>query len=277
MPGVQPDIAQRLHIDLGQARRVAEGAERFAELLEQPSIDRASTLVLAASCWSLLSVNDATRNFSAAADEYGELGRWYAAPLRICAASPERPAPPPALADGDVPHELDANDVLAALLAAHWLFAVGLDDGSQARGFFGYLSENAALRVTSVGRLSIPLRHYLAYANSLDTAGVLTKLGSAEDGARTIGEGLIALLAHAEEPYQAVMADRFHWPRLRSGLLPVEPEMLAVSVLASATARRLNVSLPAQSVRQRASPVSEAMLLLGQIFVLEKWEGQTET
>jgi hypothetical protein len=238
MPGVQPDIAERLQVDVERARRVAGGVVQFARRMEEASLERASAYVLAGSCCSVLDVEDATAAFRAAAADYALLGRSFGAVVRICGLSADIESPRRAgsVETNGEEGEIGVEDALYGLLATHWLTASGSEAQAESRDIFGYLSENPTGMSMPIGRLGLPLHRFLTVSASLEMPTALAAVGAApERRAGAIADGLIGFLERAQEPYSAAMADQYHWSRIQSGLLPVEPEVLAVSVIASAT------------------------------------------
>jgi hypothetical protein len=130
---------------------------------------------------------------------------------------------------------------------------------------FGFLTRGDLPKMQPVGRAHVPLRAYLQLITSFGIADAFESLPAQEPDAaiRSIADGMEDLLTRAAESVEVAMGDRYHWTRLQSGLLPVEPEILAATILASAVAGpRLGDFLD-------VPPVAAVPLRLGQMFAAE--------
>lgn len=174
----------------------------------------ASCRLIAASCWALADPRNARAAFRLAARTYRRLGLPYAVILAICAGEREDAGDvlpneqASVSATPDVALEvLLASTLLRADLGAHWYppWIQVWDEWTVER-----------IEHWRVGRLGLPLR---LYANALRRS---------EEAHR----GLVVLLERAAEEVRAAQADEYNWQQLRSGMLPLEPEILATCMVA---------------------------------------------
>jgi hypothetical protein len=73
-----------------------------------------------------------------------------------------------------------------------------------------------------VGQLRVPLHLYVDLA-----------VGMENQPDEMLSSTLPRLLERVGEAVRVAMSDRYHWPRLLSGLMPVEPELLAIGAIAN--------------------------------------------
>jgi hypothetical protein len=201
---------------------------------------KASSFVIAAVYRSVVdSESSAKALFADAAREYLELGNPFHLALAVCAgdeglvriyvlSGQQRFLEPQARA-------VDPNDLLYGLLAAMSMFGSGVyDDYPTAELLPSLLDLGEELSPRPVGRLGLPLRLYLAVGRSIESTAF-----AYDRELTSLRRALSDYLRHVDESVGAAMNDRFHWRRLRSGLLPVEPEALAVCLAADRVSRRL--------------------------------------
>jgi hypothetical protein len=81
------------------------------------------------------------------------------------------------------------------------------------------------LRHTRVGRIGLPLG---AYERALKAVEAAAHGGPAPEGPGLWHAAL--LFERGAEPVAAAMRDRYHWGRLYSTVLPVEPELIAAGL-----------------------------------------------
>ncbi|ADB50816.1 hypothetical protein [Conexibacter woesei] len=233
---------------LATASATADYARRLAEsdagaIGGGAAAARDRTLLLASACtraaslWMLIDAGRAAPLLEDAADLHDGAGTGYGDVLRICAAP--RAAPRAAslrpLFEEDV---WNAPPVAVLLNLLH-----GIATGAVPAELYGDLLRDLPFsRVQPwlpVGRLRIPLGSFL------DLGGELAALRGGEahaDSERLPATG--AFLRTVGEATGVAIADRHHWPTLRSGLLPVEPEAAATCALVESVVRdRLGGSL----------------------------------
>jgi hypothetical protein len=145
----------------------------------------------------------------------------------------------------DLPAALLPGERSDVLLAAGWIDVTGdrfsRDIASSVRQMFHQHLELARPAAeATVGRARIPL------------GTVAQAVGAAEELAHAEGEmegpmerlrlTLHDALTRMHEVTAAAMADRYHWKRLMSSVLPVEPEAVVLSAVAMAAATRADVA-----------------------------------
>lgn len=175
--------------------------------------------IRAAACWCLVSPARAPAAFAAATRLYERLGHPFAIAAAICAGEQRPPAVGPRQ---PVPPDERAYGAL-------WV-AWGLASRTT--------SADAALRMLPraaddrewfpAGQLEVPIRHYLEFAR-----GVAVTLRSGDP--RGLAPSLPRLLQRATEPVRIAMADQYRWQALATGVMPVEPELLAIGRIAHRT------------------------------------------
>ena len=78
------------------------------------------------------------------------------------------------------------------------------------------------------GQLGVPVRLYLEFARGV---GGAIRSGDSWPLARSLPQ----LLQRGTEPVRIAMADQYHWQALATGVMPVEPELLAIGRIAHRT------------------------------------------
>jgi hypothetical protein len=236
--------------------RVLEQEPSQDNLLDERAMVRASSLVVAAVYRALIGdVSPATILFQEAAEEYQKLDRPFHLALAICGGY-KRLTSDQVLrrvrADPSFdPHLLDPETLLYDLLAAM------SEVGSQAVDDYHFDSEfhNESARMLAllfergdellplpVGRLGIPLRLYISIGRKIHGLTVSRDINVAADFADgeliSLKGALTEYLQRVDEVVGGAMNDEFHWTRLRSGVLPIEPEALATCLSVDAVSRR---------------------------------------
>jgi hypothetical protein len=174
----------------------------------------ASGLVISASYWSLIAPGRAVEHYRQATGIFRALGHSYWMVLALASANEsdialmpgaidETPDPSPqAVAFAMIGNEVanaDRSAVRADRLTQHWRH-------------FGN---------TPIGRLGIPLDHYVHCAQAMRAARTDKDMGRFVAAAA-------AYLHRAAEVIRSASHDRFHWLSLQSTILPAEPEAVAI-------------------------------------------------
>lgn len=235
-----PQYAERLALTPDLVQRVATAAEQFAdevEHLREPSVEKASALTLAASCWAVVDLRMARHAFRRATVEYAAAGRSYAVITGICAGAREMGEAMEAAAEQltQAGSEVARIEVLGWMaMGEAYLSAMGAVSPTGLGSRLGQLLDRPPEHLAQpIGRLAVPLR---LQASLLDSAhSMLTGPGMER---WQISEQLGGVLARGDDTVDAAMTDAFHWTTLRSGILPVEPEALAMSTVAQMVALR---------------------------------------
>jgi hypothetical protein len=217
-------------------RRVASGAdERQFESLRPPDFARGvqseqqfwyhtmagSSFVIAGAHFALIDQVIAELLFWAAMKEYGRTFNPYASVLAICAD--EREGLSEAWHGIAERYEYERQSRSAAPLV---LVAASLAADDR-KGFVEVshktLSLTESASGTRTGRLGLPLRLYRT---------LLEDITDASNAPRTKPpQSLVSLYRRAGEQIDSARADAFHWKHLHSGVLPVEPELLAAGLV----------------------------------------------
>jgi hypothetical protein len=213
-----------LRLDAGDVRVTAHAADGYGSLLARTSEPghqaRAATMkIRAAACWCLVSPARAPAAFAVAARIYERIGHPFAIVTAICAgqqAAPER-----------VPEQPMAPDDQAydALWLA-WSLASGMTPSDASIGMLEGPTDDREW--FPAGQLEVPVRCYLEFAR-----GVALALRSRDS--HVLRDSLPQLLQRATEPVRLAMADLHRWQALATGVMPVEPELLAIGRIAHRT------------------------------------------
>jgi hypothetical protein len=212
-----------LHLSAEIVHSIAETADGYGNALHSRPVDqlnllRAGTMkVLAGGCWALLGSDRADSAFAAATVAYERLGRPISKLTGICAGSLQ------------VRPQVDDEQSRAATpLAYHALLtAWRLIHEAAPEPELAAVVERLAHTIERwdprpSGQLGIPLYFYVELL-------VRIHAGQAQgDQSAQLNRLPARLLARAAEPVRAAMIDDFHWSRLQSGLMPVEPELLTI-------------------------------------------------
>lgn len=216
-------------------RRVASGAdEMHSKPLQTPDFARGekpeqqfwfhtmagSSFVIAGSHFALFDPAIAELLFWAAMKEYARTSSPYASVLALCAN--ERRGLSETWRGMAEQYEYQGDSSFAAPLV---LVAASLaaDDRKQ---FVEVIHKTLSLTETSsgarTGRLGLPVRLYRALLEDVtDSTLPKTKLP----------QSLVSFYQRAGEQIDSARSDVFHWSHLHSGVLPVEPELLAAGLV----------------------------------------------
>ncbi len=186
----------------------------------------------AASCWSLVDALPARENFRRATSNYYEARQPYANITATCAVDDDRYPIywPPEWAE----ERRVLEPWLWTMLATIRSGLVGLDGlrsvADQLNGRASSL-EGSALAMTAVGRLAIPLDVYLRFLRAVTNAVI-------QDEPDALADATFAYFNRVDDRVRMAMMDRYHRRQILTTLLPVEPEALAVAIVALMAARR---------------------------------------
>ncbi len=250
------DAAKLLDLEPEQVQFLAEAYEGAARTdppsgSEVPAWKRANDLAIAGSYWALSNPQHAWKLFSEAASLYfksflsrsdGGDQAFTSSPSWIFKAITL------ALSAGDTGlvretlrawnHQRDRFDtpdlILAEMLAACFLALQRRDDTFR-RIYFQAVEVAAAMPSHPVGRLQWPLRAYFQTTNSL------IEWRSVID--RSMFVRLFSPFAEQlSDTIHSAQRSSYHWRRLYSRLLPIEPESMAVCRTATVVLERLDFS-----------------------------------
>lgn len=255
------------------ALSLAEAYQGYADVAkEYPSpVWRASSQVLAAVYFSLVDPARGRTAFAEAAETYRGMGNPFWIVLAVCGQNINEPV------HWDTANDVapDAGSAFSALVANAWVTGAFIHRDAGERDFtrespllYRAIDQAARLGMIRVGRLGLPLEYYaLAAKESLEWSATESSL-----------QALAALLSRAVEPIQGAKADRFHWRRLYSNVLPIEPEILAMCLgLVRRWGRvRPSESLRALGERLRISPVATVPLRVA-VDMLHEQPGRGRT
>ena len=214
-----------LRLDVSTTQAVGWASSGYADLLltENSSqavgvLLRAATLkLLAAGSWSLTAPERCYDAYRSAADLYYALGRPHRITSGICAG----------LITG---HWEDGRTLTTptgagyAALAVAWLASTGSLSQREARESFNIVREASipwGPHPVGVTRAGLDLFLQFGEAVLLSTE----RHRSRETALQPV---LGPLLSRMAEPVKIAMTDYYHWTRLVSGMLPVDPELMAV-------------------------------------------------
>jgi hypothetical protein len=204
--------------DVRMTAQTADGYGTFLASTSEPGGKaRAATMkIRAAACWCLVSPARAPAAFSEARELYQGLGHPFAIAAAICAS--EQALPP-----------------------VEWRQSTALEDRAYRALWLAWsvasrkVAASAALATPTsdrewlpAGQLEIPVRLYLNF--SRDVANAIRSGDS-----RPLAWSLPQLLQRGTEPVKIAMADQYHWQALATGVMPVEPELLAIGRIAHRT------------------------------------------
>jgi hypothetical protein len=240
-----PDPVAVLRLDASDLRVTAAAADGYGSLLARTSEPghqaRAATMkIRAAACWCLVNPARAPAAFTAATRMYERMGHPFAIATAICAghqAPPERRSEQPTAPD---------DQAYDALWLA-WSLASGMTPPDAATGMLGGPADDREW--FPAGQLEVPVRCYLEFAR-----GVALALRSGNS--QVLTDSLPPLLQRAAEPVRMAMVDRHRWQALSTGVMPVEPELLAIGRIAHRTLAPWdeqalsNLGIPSNSVER---------------------------
>jgi hypothetical protein len=213
--------AQRLDLDPESVPRIGRHALGWAAALAESDVARRrggevrALYRLAASCQLLEDPTDGSTLMDAAG-RLADLGDTYSYVLAVCARDSEAVSPAVFAPDRRATPTEDAH-VLIALASA----AVASDDeGIRER----YETQS---RTTSDHR-GVWLGQLLAPASTVSSMLDSVVLNQPRDAI----EGFAWLLRSVSETTAAAMTDRYHWQRMMTRVMPVDPEIVALLVVA---------------------------------------------
>jgi hypothetical protein len=213
-----------LHLDASDVWMIAKASDGYGSLLARTSEPgyqaRAATMkIRAAACWCLVSPTRAPMAFMEARRLYEHLRHPFAIAVAICAGEQTRP--------GVGSRQLMGPDDRA--YGALWLAWRLASRAMSADAALPILAGPADDREWSpAGQLGVPVRRYLEFAR-----GVAGTLRGGDP--RMLARSLPYLLQRATEPVRIAMADRYRWQMLTTGVMPMEPELLAIGRIAHRT------------------------------------------
>jgi hypothetical protein len=201
--------------------KVLASAEKNRELL--PLI--ASSRLLGAVYRALVDPRAAREEFRDAARLYLNLGIPYCSLLAVCGEDSEVLTQYWRIGQEAREQGGGDTDLLGSLVASCWLSA-NPNYRERYRGVLSkVLSQTREQSAITVGRLRLPLRLYLATVEEISHFDRQLNTPNSGQFRHTI-----AWLERAAEPVAQAMKDRFHWRRLHSGVLPIEPEIVGTCV-----------------------------------------------
>lgn len=219
-----PNPLTVLHLDPADLRVTAHAADGYGSLLARTSEAghqaRAATMkIRAAACWCLVSPAHAPAAFTAARQLYEGLGHPFAIAAAICAGEQT----PPALGSGQ---PVPPDDRAYGALWLAWRLASGMTSSDAAVPLPARAADDHEW--FPAGQLEVPVRLYLEFAR-----GVAVALRSRDPW--VLARSLPQLLQRAAEPVRMAMADLHRWRALATGVMPLEPELLAIGRIAHRT------------------------------------------
>lgn len=263
--GLEYDMVERV------ARRTeqwARGLERVAEVdglsddrssansAEQLRREVASLYAIAGSYRLILGARDAIEPLRQGARHLAAVGSPYAHALAVCSADSDS-VWLRRIDETDRP--LTAADRALVLLRLGWLEASSLaSDDDTRQALFAHMDRATSVAATEVGRLRLPLDATMRVVRAVD-AMLHDEPGGDVD---TLAGSAHEFLTRAHDITAEAMNDRFHWSRLMTSVLPVEPEAAAVGAVIMAGAVRRGA---ADELMQRLHlpPVATAPLVVG--------------
>ncbi|HEY6781116.1 MAG TPA: hypothetical protein VI111_09185 [Thermoleophilaceae bacterium] len=273
--GMPFELPELMGLDPEELERVAHRTEQWAGALENSFRDRmqsaeggegreaefdqlhweiASLFAIAGGYRLLLDYGKAVEPLNLAAHHLAATGSFYAHALAVCAGDHdsawvgrlEEQAPPS-----------NATESELLLLRLGWLDAGAGGGAEDVRGALREQLERATPGgYAEAGRLGIPLS---------STMRVLEAVGAVDReqaGVEALTLPLHDLLTRAYEVTAAAMSDTWHWRRLMSSVLPVEPELAALGAVVMAVARRHGIDGEVME-RVRVPPPARVPLLVG--------------
>jgi hypothetical protein len=239
-------VVEGLELDPKRVRRAAEvyeghGRTTLAGAADQPDGEivmvGASSLVIAASYWSLLNSRRSRGIFLEAARAYHGMKHPFFITLAICGEDPQLVANAAEAATGRTRQE--TIDLMEPAILLHDILAMmGAMSFSPQEDVVGrvtrLLQRTEAYRFDPIGRLDLPAHLYF------DLTSAMRRAASHDDpNMEAMRTTLARFLQRVDESVGAAMSNQFHWKRLRSNVLPVEPEVLAGCMAADFMIRRL--------------------------------------
>ena len=172
--------------------------------------------IRAAACWCLVSPARAPAAFSEARRLYQDLRHPFAIAVAICAG--EQALPTVESRQSTAPDNRAYRALWLAWSVASRMTAanIALATPAHDRDWF------------PAGQLGVPVQLYLEFAQGVGRA---IRSGDSRQLARPLQQ----FLQRGTEPVRMAMADQYHWQALATGVMPVEPELLAIGRIAHRT------------------------------------------
>lgn len=226
---------------------------------EQALVSAASSFAIAGSLLSLDHPALALAAFRAGAEAYDELGLPYAAVLAVCARHDQILRRHATLVLEAPLGSTRTRDVLSGILVAARM-ALGEPRGS-ATLVERMLAESAPLVAYLAGSALLPVKLY---------RDLLREVWNVASGdAPPMPRATITLLERAAERLEGARANRYHWSRFQSGLLPVEPELIAAMAVAVPAWQHVDRSLSAMIMKTDLPPIARIPMEVAQSMAEE--------
>jgi hypothetical protein len=254
----QDQVLEALRLSPSRLAAVASATEGYAEVVESGGLSepvrndawllrRASAYTIAAILRLLEGDPRAGSLFRRASALQRERGAAAADVLAMCAAARTGTAEHRVPEDPEKPLQL-YSDPEAVLVSRVWRIAAGRDDPESLGEVLDWWRTTAGPRgAFPVGVLGIPLRYYVDVAVSVQRVRLAANGVSSSPPLDVTFDELRwstrRFLSRAAEPVAAAMIDRRHWTSLAPGILPVQPGILAVSILAGLAAETRAMTL----------------------------------
>lgn len=189
-----------------------------SELVERSWSLAASSLTIGASCYSLLYPHIAELVFWHAGRVYLELGLAYGAVLSVCARDDKSIRSYWGRFMESSNNDARISDILPRLLLAAYL---GATEPKHSQEYLHrVISQAGAFEGATVGSSRIPLRYYVDLAKAATSGKQLAE-----------PQVIQSLLYRAAEEGAGARVDRYHWKKILTRSLPVEPDLLAASMV----------------------------------------------
>jgi len=239
------DASKLLNLEPARVEAMAKAYEGLANSSpfgapERPAWRRANDLALAGCYWAVLDVKNARNCLSEASSLYFHLAfsenfsGTFTGPRMICASK----AVMLAVSAGDTAQVREragswlkqtghaaAEEVLAKLLTASFLTLEQRDEPYE-EIFYGLIEIASSMPAHPAGRLGWPLRAYT------QTVGQLVELRREGVDPEHLYRVFAPFAQRVAETVQSAQTTSYHWRRLYSRLLPIEPEVLIICEVA---------------------------------------------
>jgi hypothetical protein len=258
-------MAQRAHLESSRGADLPmiqiQGTDKNREALDEQQFLAASSLVIGGSYYSVLDPRLGALVFWAAAQTYVGLGMSYAGVLGICARD-ER------LVSNEFDRVNAMEDVLIgddalfqALIVTDLATLNPQEYAAQARRALEKTELSA-----SRSRRGLPLRLFL---NTLEQAQYM---GDKATGP-TRATGIVQLLSRFAEQVETAQGNRYAWSQILTGCLPVEPEILAATIIALRGSSGRDLSEFSRSRTNQIGPVVRFLLgVASEVVAIRDWK-----
>jgi hypothetical protein len=206
-----------VHFEHARSRRLRE--ENIREHWSQHEMLAASSLVIAASLWSMIDPHRAVSIYRKAARFYRAIGHAYWMVLALASGARDE-----IFETANVVEETPISNpqTIAFAMVANEV----RDDRRHGAQSERLDAEWRHAGNIPVGRLGIPLDHYGRCAQAMRQARTRKNVERFVRDASTY-------IHRAAEVLRTASHDRFHWKQLRSSILPAEPEAIAMTAAMS--------------------------------------------